>query len=207
MKSSNLSPLGQAPRLSATGDPQVVALVASLLNASRPSHVARLIVAVVVGVAVELVGAIRAWTYGGIERLKAIHPLITHTYSAPAVVVVMLVVLVQAPSENASPYRVLWSVNHAVGAVRLANQTATKASATSSAGFPMKGSASDLPNRPAITLAPPHLLPAELSSIRQNFNCIAANTSQVNKPLVVGLGRFLKFHLTTPINKKVRRLA
>lgn len=99
---SPFGPLGNRQSLSVVFNESVVPCVAALLFACRPSHIARLVVPVIVD-AIKFVA--RRWALAHIlkERLKRLSPAVAHFYAATAVVLVVAMCWKCASSDCIAP--------------------------------------------------------------------------------------------------------
>lgn len=104
-----LAPLTQRLSFATECKHSVSASIARLLFSCSPSHIPRLVVAVVVWVAINL-HSWRALAYVTQECLERINPLSEHCNSAASIICKSLMAFIEAPAFNPLPYEVRRSV-------------------------------------------------------------------------------------------------
>lgn len=147
-------PFLQAQRLAAEGYQVVATTIPTLLLPRGPSHVLWFMVAVVVGVAIQLVSNIRHWPDVCKERREVGTPLVANANSATAIARVSLRVLVVAAAQHTFPCMIFGCAAPAVSAFDLACPLSPKASTTLSVSASQANAANEL-YRPAFAATLP----------------------------------------------------
>lgn len=107
------SPFSDSKRLPIVGNGMRGAAIATLLDTSSPSAVARLITAIVVNAVNRM---IRRWSRSNIitERSEIVSPLIANSNATTAIVVKVAVIIVYAAFDNLRPHFVFWRTTSVV---------------------------------------------------------------------------------------------
>lgn len=177
----------------------VASLVAKLLSSCRPTNIPRLVVAVIVGIAVDAV--LGAWTMANVcNEVLELQPALAHGYSSAAVIVPRSIIRVRASLDDRVPDVELRDVPTPAGVAVLDPLLCSKFVANTSARLAFSGYEKSFryrSHRPAIT--PSGELQAPLgSSLRDKFNNHPSTESFSNEIAVLHATASVKLSVQTP---------